>query len=75
MRGLPVKTIVTKHEDLEVEIDEEQIEYLMCALLKEDYETQKELLDKEFPELVDAIKVVYQAYSGKPIDYVERFSH
>ena len=70
-----MKTIVTKHEDLEVEIDEEQIEYLMCALLKEDYETQKELLDKEFPELVDAIKVVYQAYSGKPIDYVERFSH
>ena len=75
MRGLPMKTIVTKHEDLEVEIDEEQIEYLMCALLKEDYETQKEILEVEFPELVDAMKVVFQAYSGKPIDYVERFSH
>lgn len=70
-----MKTVVTKHEDIEVEIDEEQIEYLMCSLLKEDYETQKEILEVEFPELVEAMKVVFQAYSGKPIDYVERFSH
>lgn len=70
-----MKTIVTKHEDIEVEIDEEQIEYLMCSLLKEDYETQREILEVEFPELVEAMKVVFQAYSGKPIDYVERFSH
>lgn len=70
-----MKTVVTKHEDIEVEIDEEQIEYLMCSLLKEDYETQKEILEVEFPELVKAMKVVFLAYSGKPIDYVERFSH
>ena len=70
-----MKTIVTKHEDIEVEIDEEQIEYLMCSLLKEDYEMQKDILEVEFPELIEAMKVVFQAYSGKPIDYVERFSH
>ena len=70
-----MKTVVTKHEDIEVEIDEEQIEYLMCSLLKEDYEMQKDILEVEFPELIEAMKVVFQAYSGKPIDYVERFSH
>lgn len=70
-----MKTVVTKHEDIEVEIDEEQIEYLMCALLKEDYETQRDILEVEFPELVEAMKIIYQAYSGKPIDYIERFSH
>lgn len=70
-----MKTIVTKREDLEVEIDEEQIEYLMCALLKSDYDENKDIFGIEAAELLDAMKIVYEAYSGKPIDYVERFSH
>ena len=70
-----MKVTATKYEDIEVEVSEEQVEYLMCELLKSDYQEQREILEQEFPELIDAMKVVYEAYSGKPIDYVERFAH
>lgn len=70
-----MKVTATKYEDIEVEVSEEQVEYLMCELLKSDYAEQREILEQEFPELIDAMKVVYEAYSGKPIDYVERFAH
>lgn len=70
-----MKVTATKYEDIEVEVSEEQVEYLMCELLKSDYTEQREILEQEFPELIDAMKIVYEAYSGKPIDYVERFSH
>ena len=65
-----MKIIATKYEDIEVNISEEQVELLMCSLLKEDYEGQKEILDVEFPELLRAMEVVYEAYSGKPITYL-----
>lgn len=67
-----MKVTATKWEDVEVEVSEEQIEVLMCNLLKEDYEGQKEMLEIEFPELLQAMTIVYEAYSGKPIDYVGR---
>ncbi len=70
-----MKTTVTKYEDIEVEIDEEQIEHLMCNLLKSDYEENRDIFAIEAKELLDAIQIVYEAYSGKPIDYVERFAH
>ena len=70
-----MKVTATKYEDIEVEVSEEQVEVLMCALIKDDFNNQKEILEIEFPELLDAMKVVYEAYSGRPIDLVERFSH
>ena len=70
-----MKVTATKYEDIEVEVSEEQVEVLMCALIKDDFANQKEILEVEFPELLDAMKVVYEAYSGRPIDLVERFSH
>jgi hypothetical protein len=70
-----MKVTATKWEDVEVEVSEEQIEYLMCTLLKSDYEEQRDILEQEFPELIEAMKVVYEAYSGKPIDYEERLAH
>ena len=70
-----MKVTATKYEDIEVEVSEEQVEVLMCALIKDDFNNQKEILEVEFPELLDAMKVVYEAYSGRPIDLVERFSH
>jgi len=70
-----MKVTATKYEDIEVEVSEEQVEVLMCALIKDDFDNQKEILEVEFPELLDAMKVVYEAYSGRPIDLVERFSH
>lgn len=75
MKGLRMKATVTKYEDIEVEIDDEQIEHLMCSLLKSDYEENRDIFAIEAKELLDAIQIVYEAYSGKPIDYVERFSH
>ena len=70
-----MKVTATKYEDIEVEVSEEKVEVLMCALIKDDFDNQKEILEVEFPELLDAMKVVYEAYSGRPIDLVERFSH
>ena len=70
-----MKATVTKYEDLEVDIDEEQIEMLMCSLLKSDYEENRDIFAVEAKELLEAIQIVYEAYSGKPIDYVERFAH
>lgn len=70
-----MKVTATKREDVDVEISEEQIEYIMCELLKSDYEEQRDILETEFPELIEAMKVVYEAYSGKPIDYEERLAH
>ena len=67
-----MKVTATKYEDIEVEVSEEQIEILMCFLLKEDYEGQGEFLKEENPELLEAMAIVYEAYSGKPIDYVGR---
>jgi len=75
MKGLPVKATVTKYEDIEVDIDVEQIEILMCSLLKADYEENRDIFGREAEELLEAIQIVYEAYSGKPIDYVERFAH
>lgn len=69
-----MKALVTKYEDIEVEVSEEQIELLMLTLLKEDYEAMLEI-GEVAQDLVDAIKVVYEAYAGKPIDLVERFTH
>ena len=69
-----MKATVTKYEDMEVDISEEQIELLMLTLLKEDYEVMLEI-GEEAQDLRDAIKVVYEAYAGKPIDLVERFTH
>ena len=71
-----MKVTVTKYEDVEVEVSEEQVEYLMCKLLKNDYDawTQIPLVEEE-SDLFEAMKVVYEVYAGKPIDLVERFSH
>lgn len=71
-----MKVTVTKYEDVEVEVSEEQVEFLMCKLLKNDYDTWKQIpLQEEESDLFEAMKVVYEAYAGKPIDLVERFSH
>lgn len=71
-----MKVTVTKYEDVEVEVADEQVEYLMCNLLKKDYDAWKQLpLEEEETELFEAMKIVYEAYAGKPIDLVERFSH
>ena len=70
-----MKTTVTKYEKIDVEVDEEQVEGLMCALLKSDYDENKDIFGIEAAELLYAMKIVYEAYSGKPIDYIERFSH
>jgi stress response protein YsnF len=69
-----MKVTVTKYEDIEVEVSEEQVEVLMCDLLKEDYVVMAEFGD-DTEELRASIKIVYEAYSGKPIDLVERFAH
>lgn len=63
-----MKVIATKWEDIEVDISVEQLEVLMCELLKEDYKVMLDMDDK----IQDAIKIVYEAYSGKPIDLMER---
>ncbi len=71
-----MKVTVTKYEDVEVEVADEQVDYLMCNLLKKDYYAWKQLpLEEDETELFEAMKIVYEAYSGKPIDLVERFSH
>ena len=71
-----MKITASKVEEIDVEVSEEQVEYLMCNLLKKDYDTWKQLpLEEEETELFEAMQIVYEAYSGKPIDYVERFSH
>lgn len=70
-----MKATVTKHEDMEIDIDAEQIEVLMCALLKEDYHENKNIFLVEQPELLEAMEIVHLAYSGKPIDYLDRFSN
>lgn len=69
-----MKVTATKYEDIEVEVSEEQIEVLMLQLIKEDYGVMIELPVDESPtELIEALAVVYKAYSGKPIDLVERW--
>lgn len=69
-----MKVTATKYEDIEVEVSEEQIEFLMCQLLKNDYDEWKAIpLYEEESELFNAMKIVYEAYAGKPIDLVERF--
>lgn len=71
-----MKVTVTKCEDVEVEVADEQVEYLMCNLLKKDYDEWKAIpLCDEESELFEAMQIVYEAYAGKPIDLVERFSH
>lgn len=71
-----MKALVTKYEDMEVEIDDEQVIYLMCQLLKNDYFEWKQIaLQDSEKELFDAMEVVYSAYAGRPIDLVERFTH
>ena len=65
-----MKVTATRYEDIEVNISEEQVKLLMCSLLKEDYEGLKEILDVEFPGILRAMEVVYEAYSGKPITYL-----
>lgn len=69
-----MKVTATKYEDIEVEVSEEQVEVLMLDLIKQDYEGMKEL-DEIPEELMDALEIVYEAYSGKPIDYSERWVH
>ena len=69
-----MKVTATKYEDIEVEVSEEQVENLMLGLIKQDYECMKEL-DEIPAELMAALEIVYEAYSGKPIDYSERWSH
>ena len=69
-----MKVTATKYEDIEVEVNEEQVEVLMLDLLRQDYEVMQDLEDKP-EELLEAIRIVYEAYSGKPIDYSERWSH
>jgi hypothetical protein len=70
-----MKATVTKYEDMEVDIDDEQIEMLMCTLLKEDYQENKDIFLVEQPELLEAMEVIYLAYSGKPIDFLDRFAN
>lgn len=70
-----MKATVTKYEDLEVEIDDEQIEMLMCNLLKVDYQENKNTFLVEQPELLEAMEIIHLAYSGKPIDYIDRFAN
>jgi hypothetical protein len=67
-----MKVTATKWEDIDVEVSEEQIEILMCELLKQDWEENKDAFGRAMPELLDAISIVYEAYSGKPIDYLGR---
>lgn len=69
-----MKATVTRYEDMEVDISEEQIELLMLQLLKDDYEAMLEI-GEVAQDLIDAIKIVYEGYAGKPIDLVERFTH
>ena len=69
-----MKATVTKYEDMEVDISEEQIEVLMLNLLKEDFYAMQDL-DEQPVELMEAMKIVYEGYSGKPIDLIERFTH
>lgn len=69
-----MKVTATKYEDIEVEVNEEQVEVLMLDLLRQDYEVMQDLEDKP-EELLEAIRIVYEAYSGKPIDFVERWAH
>lgn len=68
-----MKITASKVEEMEVEVGEEAVIDLMCTLLKEDYNDFKE--DKETQAVTDAIAIVYEAYTGKPIDLVDRFSH
>jgi hypothetical protein len=71
-----MKIIATKYEDLEVEVSEESIEVLMCDILKKDYKTWGDLeMQTAENDLLNAMAIVYEAYSGKPIDLVDRFSH
>jgi hypothetical protein len=67
-----MKVTATKWEDIDVEVSEEQIEILMCELLKQDWNEHKDAFGMEMPELLEAISIVYEAYSGKPIDYLGR---
>jgi hypothetical protein len=62
-------------KEVEVDISLEQVEYLMCELLKADYEEYKVTFKNEPSQFSEAIKMVYEAYSGKPIDFVGRFDN
>ena len=69
-----MKVTATKYEDIEVEVSVEQVEVLMLDLLRQEYEGMQDLEEK--PEgLLEAIRIVYEAYSGKPIDFVEWWVH
>lgn len=68
-----MKITASKVEEMEVELSDEAVIDVMCILLKQDYFEFKE--DKETKDVTDAIAIVYEAYTGKPIDLVERFSH
>lgn len=67
-----MKVTATKYEDIEVEVNVEQVEVMMLDLLRQDYEGMQDLEEKP-EELLEAIRIVYEAYSGKPIDYLERW--
>lgn len=69
-----MKVTATKYEDIEVEVSVEQVEVLMLDLLRQEYEGMQDLEEKP-EELLEAIRIVYEAYSGKPIDFVERWVH
>ena len=71
-----MKIIATKYEDLEVDVSQEAAESMMCNLLKADYQEWGDLeMQTAKTELLNAMAIVYEAYSGKPIDLVDRFSH
>jgi hypothetical protein len=70
-----MKITAAKVEEIEVEVSLEQVEILMCDLLKSDYEEYKGAFDNEASEIIEDIKIVYEAYSGKPIDFEGRFDN
>jgi hypothetical protein len=69
-----MKITASKVEEIDVEVSEEQVEILMCDLLKADYEEYKES-SAEYSDILEAVKIVYEAYSGKPIDFEGRFDN
>lgn len=69
-----MKVTATKYEDIEVEVSVAQVEVLMLDLLRQEYEGMQDLEEKP-EELLEAIRIVYEAYSGKPIDFVEWWVH
>lgn len=67
-----MKITAAKVEEIEVEVTEEQIETLMCELLKADYFEWKSVAEEGH---LDALATVYEMYSGKPIDFEGRFDN